>query len=272
MVRIRDFPDIISQHPTADIPIDGAMAHLVQAGQQQFIFMHFDKDAEVAEHSHEAQWGVVLEGQMELTINGQKKILKKGDTYFIDKDVTHSAKIKAGYTDLTLFNQADRYKIKNDLTTDTDSMAQKVNPIPYKHQNIIPYIMVGDVKKLITFLQSAFDAQLDYKLDRNDGTIMHAEVVIGKNKIMMGEPNEQFGAMPVSIYLYVADCDKVYTNAIRAGATSMSEVKTMVHAGERYGCVRDFAGNIWWIASHVEDMTLEESQRRINEMGRNTGA
>lgn len=148
-------------------------------------------------------------------------------------------------------------------------MTQKANPIPYDNQNIIPYIMVNEVKKLISFLESAFEAKLDYKLDRNDGTIMHAEVIIGKNKIMMGEPNQQFGLMPISIYMYVADCDKVYDSALKAGATSITPVTTMHHAGERYGCVKDFAGNIWWIATHVEDMTIEESQRRIKEMVKN---
>jgi PhnB protein len=142
-------------------------------------------------------------------------------------------------------------------------MPQEVNPIPYEYQNIIPYIMVEDVASLISFLESAFGAQLTYKLNRNDGSVMHAEVKIGSNRMMMGEPTEQFGAMPVSIYMYVADCDTVYRTAVSAGATSMMEVKTMVHAGERYGCVKDFAGNIWWIASHVEDMTLEESERRV---------
>ncbi|MBI2966803.1 MAG: cupin domain-containing protein [Bacteroidetes bacterium] len=112
MTATKIFPNIISQHPTADIPIDGVTSHLVQAGQQQFVFMQFDKDCEIPEHSHEAQWGVVLDGTMELTIAGQKRILTKGDSYFIDKNVRHSAKIKAGYTDLTLFNQADRYKIR----------------------------------------------------------------------------------------------------------------------------------------------------------------
>ena len=106
------FPNIITKHAKADIPIDGLESHLVQAGEQQFIFMHFDSDIEIPEHSHEAQWGVVLDGTMELAIAGQKKTLRKGDTYFIDKDVKHSAKIQKGYTDLTLFDQADRYKIK----------------------------------------------------------------------------------------------------------------------------------------------------------------
>lgn len=145
-------------------------------------------------------------------------------------------------------------------------MSKKVNPVPYDHQNVIPYIMVGDVSMLITFLRSAFEGELVYMLDRKDGTIMHAEVKIGPCRIMMGEPNDQFGAMPVSLYLYVPDCDATYQAALRAGATPVTEVRTMEHAGERYGCVRDFAGNLWWIASHVEDMTLEESQRRIREM------
>lgn len=108
----KKFPDIVTKHPSANIPVDGVISHLIQAGQQQFIFMHFEKDAEIPEHSHEAQWGVVLHGTMKLIIAGQKRTLKKGDTYFIAKNIKHSAKIKKGYTDLTLFNQADRYKIK----------------------------------------------------------------------------------------------------------------------------------------------------------------
>lgn len=141
-----------------------------------------------------------------------------------------------------------------------------VNPVPYAQQNIIPYIMVDDVLRLIDFLEKAFDGRLKYKLDRNDGSVMHAEVGIGPNFIMMGEPTAQFGAMPISIYLYVPDCDAVYAAALKAGAISVSEVKTMHHAGERYGCVKDFAGNIWWIASHVEDMDLGESKRRVKEL------
>ncbi|WP_395548768.1 MULTISPECIES: cupin domain-containing protein [unclassified Lacrimispora] len=64
------------------------------------------------EHSHESQWGIVLEGKIELTINGVKNIYTKGDRYFIGKDVKHSGKIFAGYADITFFNQKDRYNTK----------------------------------------------------------------------------------------------------------------------------------------------------------------
>ncbi|MDN5202503.1 cupin domain-containing protein [Fulvivirgaceae bacterium BMA10] len=104
--------DIIAKHPSADIPVDGVTSRLIQAGQQQFIFMEFNQDVEVPKHSHNAQWGVVLDGEMEITIDGQTLFLKKGDTYYIKKDAIHSAKIKKGYKQLTLFDQKDRYKEK----------------------------------------------------------------------------------------------------------------------------------------------------------------
>ncbi|MBX7204720.1 MAG: cupin domain-containing protein [Bacteroidia bacterium] len=110
--QIPFFPDIITRHPGADIPLDGVNSRLVHAGEQQFIFMEFDRDVEVPDHSHNAQWGVVLDGQMEITINGKTQTFTKGDTYFIGKDIMHSAKIKKGYKDLTLFDQPDRYKEK----------------------------------------------------------------------------------------------------------------------------------------------------------------
>lgn len=106
------FPDIIMGLPQAEIPIQGLKAYLLQSTDQQVVFMNFENDVSVPEHTHEAQWGVVLDGEIELTINDLKTTFKKGDTYFIPKNIPHSANIKAGYKDLTLFNQKDRYKIK----------------------------------------------------------------------------------------------------------------------------------------------------------------
>ena len=106
------FPEIITSLPAADLPIAGVTSYLFQGEEQQFIFMTFDKDVEVPEHSHEAQWGVVLDGQIHLTIGGESRVFNKGDTYFIPKGVEHSARIQRGYKDLTLFKQKDRYRPK----------------------------------------------------------------------------------------------------------------------------------------------------------------
>ena len=106
------FPEIIKKLPKADIGVEGVDAYLFQGENQQILFMSFKKDVEIPEHSHEAQWGVILDGEIELTIKGEKYTLRKGDTYFIPKGVKHSAKIKGGYKDVTLFNQKNRYKVK----------------------------------------------------------------------------------------------------------------------------------------------------------------
>ena len=107
------FPDMITNLPEADIPIEGLRSYLFQGEEQQLVFMSFENDVEVPEHCHEAQWGVVLDGETELTVDGQKNTFTKGDTYYIAKGVKHSARIKRGYKDLALFSQKDRYNAKS---------------------------------------------------------------------------------------------------------------------------------------------------------------
>jgi quercetin dioxygenase-like cupin family protein len=106
------FPPPIMALPQADIPFDGLKAYLSQGDNHQIIFMQFEKDVEVPEHSHEGQWSVVLEGKGDLTISGKKRTYQKGDRYYIPKGVKHSAKIYAGYVDITYFDQKYRYKNK----------------------------------------------------------------------------------------------------------------------------------------------------------------
>ncbi len=100
------FPEIIRKLPKPNIPIEGLESFLFQGENQQIL----QNNVEIVEQSHEAQWGVVLEGEIELKIEGKLHVLKKGDTYFIPAEAIHSAQIKAGYKDITLFNQKNRYQ------------------------------------------------------------------------------------------------------------------------------------------------------------------
>ncbi len=104
------FPDAIKNLPLADIPVDGLKAYLSQGENNQVLFMEFDKDTDLPEHSHESQYGIVLEGRIDLVINGEKKSFTKGDRYYIPAGVKHSGKIHAGYADVSFFNEKDRYK------------------------------------------------------------------------------------------------------------------------------------------------------------------
>lgn len=107
------FPKIIEELPEADLPFEKAKAFISQSKDHQILFMEFDKDIDLPEHSHEAQAGFVLKGKIEMVINGEKKIYSPGDIYYIPAGVVHSGKIFAGYADITFFNEPARYKIKS---------------------------------------------------------------------------------------------------------------------------------------------------------------
>jgi len=106
------FPYPIRNLPQADIPLDGVTAYLSQAEDHQLVFMQFEKEIELPEHSHAAQVGFILSGVIELNIDGIKKEYSKGDIYYIPENVKHSGKIHAGYADITFFDESDRYKVK----------------------------------------------------------------------------------------------------------------------------------------------------------------
>ena len=106
------FPETIRKLPEADIPLDGITAYLSQSDTHQILFMQFEEDADLPEHSHAAQMGIVLEGKIELVIGGEKQSFAKGDRYYIPEGVKHSGKIYAGYADVTFFNEPNRYSKK----------------------------------------------------------------------------------------------------------------------------------------------------------------
>jgi quercetin dioxygenase-like cupin family protein len=106
------FPEAIEKLPLAEIPLDGLTAFLSQGPNHQILFMSFDEDVELTEHSHAAQYGIILEGRIDLCIDGEMKSYYKGDRYYIPAGVRHYGKIYAGYADVTFFDEKDRYHQK----------------------------------------------------------------------------------------------------------------------------------------------------------------
>ena len=138
------------------------------------------------------------------------------------------------------------------------------NPVPPGYTTVTPYLCVTDADKLIDFLTQAFDAKLIFKMDGPSGRIMHAEMTIGDSRIMLGqpEPGKETNAM---IHLYLPDADGFYARAIAAGATSVREPADQFY-GDRSAGVRDQFGNQWYIATHVEDVSPDEMERRMAAM------
>ena len=103
------YPDIIKKLPQINIPINGVNAYLMQSQQNQLVFFEFMEDTEIPMHSHGAQWGIVVDGKIELTIDGVKKTYLKGDSYFIPGGVEHGGKVYKGFKAIDFFDDADRY-------------------------------------------------------------------------------------------------------------------------------------------------------------------
>lgn len=136
-----------------------------------------------------------------------------------------------------------------------------VKPIPDGFHSVTPYLVVPGVAKLIEFLKQAFDANEIERMARPDGTVMHAQVRIGDSMVMMGEPMGDWRPMPASLYLYVENADAAYQRAIEAGGTSLMEPADQFY-GDRHGSIKDPSGNLWWIATHKEDVSPAEIAKR----------
>jgi PhnB protein len=135
------------------------------------------------------------------------------------------------------------------------------DPIPSGYHTVTPYMRVTGAAELIQFLERAFGAKENHRSLGPDGAIVHADVTIGDSHVMLTEGMETFPTLPGSIFLYVADVDMTYQNALEAGATSIMEPSDQFY-GDRTGGVRDPFGNEWWIGTHVEDMSAEELHHR----------
>lgn len=139
-------------------------------------------------------------------------------------------------------------------------------PIPEGYQQVIPYLVVPNAAAQMDFLIKAFDAtELDRMLGPN-GEVMHGEVKIGDSVVMIGQAREAPQAMKTMIYVYVEDCDLLFNRAKELGAKVISELSDQFY-GDRHGAVEDSNGNQWYIATHKEDLTPEQMQERMANMG-----
>ena len=111
-MELPEMPDFIMELPEIEIPIEGVTGRLLQAGSKQVVFTFFDRDVHIPEHTHAEQLEIVLEGEVELFSDGERKRYVKGERFFIPAGRPHSADVKKGYKALIVFNEPDRYSPK----------------------------------------------------------------------------------------------------------------------------------------------------------------
>jgi PhnB protein len=144
-------------------------------------------------------------------------------------------------------------------------------PIPEGYHSLTPNLTVDRGLEALDFYAQAFGAEVVRKLVMG-GKLMHSELRIGDSLFSVSDPFEQFGlAAPVageplsaSILIYTEDVDALYDRALAAGATEINRPADQFH-GDRAGSLRDPFGHRWMLATHTEDMSEEEMQRRTEE-------
>ena len=148
-------------------------------------------------------------------------------------------------------------------------MASEVKPIPEGYHSITPYLIIKGAAEAIEFYKKAFGATELLRMPYPDGKIGHAELKIGDSPFMLADevPDmkyrgpEALGGSPVSILLYVNDVDAVFKKAIAEGAKEDRAVEDKFY-GDRAGSLIDPFGHTWHVATHKEDVTPEEMERR----------
>jgi PhnB protein len=139
------------------------------------------------------------------------------------------------------------------------------DPVPPGFRTITPVLAVEGAAEAIEFYKAAFGAEEQYRMAGPDGRIAHATFSIGDSTVMISDPFPGTGGPTRSgFYLYVADCDAAHERAVQAGADSRQE-PVDAFWGDRYSRVADRWGNTWDLATHTEDVSSEEMDRRAEE-------
>jgi len=107
-----DWPELIKSLPEADIPFDGVRGWLLQGQNCQQVFFDIEPIGSVPPHSHGAQWGIMVDGEMKLTIGGETRPIRTGESYYIPAGVQHSATFLSHCRVIDFFEDADRYQIR----------------------------------------------------------------------------------------------------------------------------------------------------------------
>ncbi len=148
-------------------------------------------------------------------------------------------------------------------------MTSAVKAIPEGYHSVTPYLIIKGAADAIEFYKKAFGATELFRIDGPEQTVGHAEIKIGDSVIMLADefPGMGFvgpktlGGTPVSILIYVQDVDTVFNQAISAGGEQLKPLQDQFY-GDRSGTLTDPYGHVWTVATHTEDVSPEEMDKR----------
>ena len=142
-----------------------------------------------------------------------------------------------------------------------------VKPIPEGYHSLTPYLVINGAAEAMEYYKTAFGAVELFRMEHG-GKIGHAEMKIGDSPFMLADEMEQYkgpnelGGTPVSLMIYVDDVDTIYPQALAAGGVEVKPLQDQFY-GDRSGTLKDPFGHVWTVATHKEDVTPEEIERRV---------
>jgi PhnB protein len=146
--------------------------------------------------------------------------------------------------------------------------------IPTGYHTATPYLIIsgGKAAQALQWYKDAFGAVEEFRMPTPDGRVGHAEIKIGDSHIMLADEYpemgyrgpESLGGSPGLILLYVENADSVFQQAVANSAKVKQEMKDQFY-GDRSGTITDPFGHNWTLATHVEDVSPEEMQRRMSQ-------
>lgn len=148
-----------------------------------------------------------------------------------------------------------------------------VKPIPEGYEGVTPYLIVDNGAEALEFYKTVFGATELLRVPGPGGKIGHAEVKIGNSVVMLADEHpdmgfrapKTYGGTPVSLMFYTEDVDSIFKKAVAAGSRELRAVADQFY-GDRSGTLTDPFGHVWTIATHKEDLTAEEIQRRMEAL------
>ena len=151
----------------------------------------------------------------------------------------------------------------------------KVPYMPKGYNSITPYLIIKGAAQAIDYYKKVFSATEVMRMPGPDGKVGHAELKIGDSHFMLADEDPSMGqghtsastmgGSPISLYLYIPDVDKVFDRAVSEGAKVLKPVQDQFY-GDRSGFLQDPFGHLWGLATHVEDVSSDEMQRRMKKM------
>jgi len=154
-------------------------------------------------------------------------------------------------------------------------MGKATRPVPDGYHTITAQLTIDNAAQAIDWYKRAFGATEVGRSLGPDGKIMHAEIRIGDSPIVLNDAMQDMkgpkalGGSPAALWLYVDNSDEVFKRATAAGATVKMPMDDQFW-GDRAGALQDPAGYTWWIATHKEDLSRPEIEKRAQDFFKQT--